>query len=78
MCVIEQIEHAIKQNLPDATVVASTFDDVHYSVNVRSVILTSLTRVKQHQAIYSALAEHIGPNWSDLIHALEIKITKEV
>ena len=39
MCVVEQIEQAIKQNLPDATVVASTFDDVHYSVSVRSVVL---------------------------------------
>ena len=73
----DQIEQAILAKLPNARVSVSTFDGVHFSAEIYCASLTGKTRVMQHQEIYQALTDRFGANWSETIHALEIKIVKE-
>jgi acid stress-induced BolA-like protein IbaG/YrbA len=73
MTMTYEIEQAIKQSLPDAKVEVSTHDDIHFSAIVIANSFANKTRVMQHQEVYRALQETFGVNWSDKIHALELK-----
>ena len=73
---IEQIKLAIQAQLPDAIIKVKSNDGVHFSTEIQDDSLATLSRIKQHQAIYSALEVKFGANWPELIHALEIKIIK--
>ena len=67
------IEAFIKQDMPDAVV---TIDDLagdgdHYAARVVSEKFRGLTRVQQHQLVYTALKGHMGGT----LHALALTTT---
>lgn len=64
------IEAAIRAALPDAAV---TIDDLagdgdHYRARVTSAAFAGLSRVKQHQLVYTALGGRMG----GVLHALQL------
>ena len=73
---IDEIRQAILAHLPEAEVTVNSNDGVHFSAEVKSNKLTGLSRVQQHQEVYAALTKEFGQDWSQVIHALEIKIIK--
>jgi len=66
-----EIEHCIKVAIPDAevTIVDLAGDGDHYSAKVVSRSFTGLTRVQQHQRVYSALGGRMGGQ----LHALQLQ-----
>lgn len=66
----KQIEDILKTAL-DVTEVYAQGENAHYGVIVVSDSLAALSRVKQQQAVYAPLMEHISTN---AIHALTIKV----
>ena len=72
MVLPDEVYSSIKKSLPDAEV---TVEDIngggdHLSVNVISSAFEGLTRVQQHQLVYSALKKELA---SEAIHALALK-----
>ena len=72
MVLPDEVASSIKKFLPDAEV---TVEDIHgggdhLSVNVISSAFAGLSRVQQHQLIYSALQEELA---TEAIHALALK-----
>ena len=71
MSQVENVIASIKQVIPDAEV---TVEDLtgggdHLQVNVVSSSFTGLSRVKQHQLVYSALQNELA---TEAIHALAL------
>lgn len=66
-----EIERLIKEALPDATVEIRDLagDGDHYAATVVSERFRGLTRVKQHQLVYSALQGNMG----GALHALALQ-----
>ena len=65
------IEAMIKAAIPDAQVTIRDLagDGDHYAARVLSKSFAGLSRIKQHQAIYSALGGRVGGE----LHALQLE-----
>ncbi|MDO4643140.1 MAG: BolA/IbaG family iron-sulfur metabolism protein [Cardiobacteriaceae bacterium] len=66
----ELITARIKAVLPDAEIVLSTFDGVHYTAQVRSAGFAGKSRLEQHRLVMNALGDVLGSNE---VHALALK-----
>jgi len=66
-----EIERLIKAAIPDALVTIRDLagDGDHYAARVVSRTLAGLSRIKQHQAVYSALGGRVGGE----LHALQLE-----
>jgi stress-induced morphogen len=67
----EDIEQLIKAKIPDAEVTIRDLagDGDHYAARVVSSSFEGLSRIKQHQAVYSALGGRVGGE----LHALQLE-----
>ncbi|HVU29181.1 MAG TPA: BolA family transcriptional regulator [Sphingomicrobium sp.] len=66
-----EIERLIKAAIPDAQVTIRDLagDGDHYAARVASRTFAGLSRIKQHQAVYSALGGRVGGE----LHALQLE-----
>jgi len=66
-----EIERLIKAAIPDALVTIRDLagDGDHYAARVVSRTFAGLSRIKQHQAVYSALGGRVGGE----LHALQLE-----
>lgn len=66
-----EIERLIKKALPDAEVTIRDLagDGDHYAARVVSPSFEGMSRIRQHQAVYSALGGRIGGE----LHALQLE-----
>src|SRR6476661_7540477 len=66
-----EIERLIKAAIPDAEVTIRDLagDGDHYAARVISRSFAGLSRIKQHQAVYSALGGRVGGE----LHALQLE-----
>jgi stress-induced morphogen len=66
----QEIEALIKAAFPDAVVEITDLagDGDHYAAKVSSAAFAGLSRVKQHQAVYTALGGRMGGE----LHALQL------
>ena len=67
----DEIERLIKTAIPDAEVTIRDLagDGDHYAARVVSRSFEGLSRVRQHQAVYSALGGRVGGE----LHALQLE-----
>jgi stress-induced morphogen len=67
----EDIEALIRQAIPDAEVTIRDLagDGDHYAARVVSPSFAGLSRIRQHQAVYSALGGRVGGE----LHALQLE-----
>ncbi len=65
-----QIEEMIRAALPDAEVVINDLagDGDHYAATITSAAFRGMSRVKQHQVVYTALGGRMGGE----LHALQL------
>jgi stress-induced morphogen len=68
-----EIERLIREKLPDAEVSIRDLagDGDHYAARVVSRSFAGLSRIRQHQAVYSALGGRVGGE----LHALQLETT---
>lgn len=66
----EQVEQAIKAQIPDAQVEVITPDGEHYEVTVVSSQFEGKGLVQQHQLVYRAIQQEM---LSGAIHAMAVK-----
>lgn len=66
----DEIERLIRQGIPDAAVEITDLagDGDHYAARVVSASFRGLPRIKQHQAVYTALGGRMG----GALHALQL------
>ena len=66
-----EIEQLIKAAIPDAQVTIRDLagDGDHHAARVESPSFAGLSRIKQHQAVYSALGTRMGGE----LHALQLE-----
>lgn len=66
-----EIEQLIKAAIPDCevTIVDLAGDGDHYSARVVSATFSGLSRIRQHQKVYSALGGRVGGE----LHALQLQ-----
>ena len=66
-----EIERLIKAKIPDAEVTIRDLagDGDHYAARVVSKGFEGMSRIKQHQAVYSALGGRMGAE----LHALQLE-----
>ncbi|WP_298667899.1 BolA family protein [uncultured Sphingomonas sp.] len=66
----DDIAQLIRAGIPDAEVEITDLagDGDHYAARVVSASFTGLSRVKQHQAVYTALGDRMG----GVLHALQL------
>jgi stress-induced morphogen len=66
----DEIEELIKAGIPDAEVSIRDLagDGDHYAARVVSESFSGLSRIRQHQAVYSALGGRVGGE----LHALQL------
>ena len=66
-----EIERLIKEAIPDAEVTIRDLagDGDHYAARVVSSSFAGVSRVRQHQAVYSALGGRMGGE----LHALQLE-----
>ena len=66
----DEIVALIRAGLPDAEVEITDLagDGDHYAARVTSAAFAGLSRVKQHQAVYTALGGRMG----GVLHALQL------
>ena len=67
----DEIERLIKASIPDAEVTIRDLagDGDHYAARVVRPIFEGMTRIRQHQAVYSALGARVGGE----LHALQLE-----
>lgn len=63
------IEEKILAAMPEAKVIVSSEDHVHYSARVIYKGFANQTRIQQHRMVYQAL----GEDMKEAIHALALK-----
>jgi len=65
-----EIERLIRDAIPDADVTITDLagDGDHYAARVVSESFSGLSRIRQHQAVYSALGGRVGGE----LHALQL------
>lgn len=68
--VAQQLANAIRKALPDAQVEASAGSPGHFELAVTSSALAGMSRVKQQQAVYAAIA-HLMAGDSAPVHAID-------
>ena len=66
-----EIERLIKAAIPDAEITIRDLagDGDHYAARVVSGSFAGMSRIKQHQAVYSALGGRVGGE----LHALQLE-----
>lgn len=66
-----EIERLIKASIPDAEVTIRDLagDGDHYAARVVSESFKGLSRIRQHQAVYTALGGRVGGE----LHALQLE-----
>jgi stress-induced morphogen len=66
-----EIERLIKASIPDAEVTIRDLagDGDHYAARVISRSFEGMSRIRQHQAVYSALGGRVGGE----LHALQLE-----
>ena len=66
-----EIERLIKAAIPDAEVTIRDLagDGDHYAARVVSARFAGMSRIRQHQAVYSALGGRVGGE----LHALQLE-----
>ena len=66
-----EIERLIKAAIPDAEVTIRDLagDGDHYAARVLSARFAGMSRIRQHQAVYSALGGRVGGE----LHALQLE-----
>ena len=66
-----EVERLIKASIPDAEVTIRDLagDGDHYAARVVSRSFTGMSRIRQHQAVYSALGGRVGGE----LHALQLE-----
>ncbi len=66
-----EIERLIKASIPDADVTIRDLagDGDHYAARVVSKSFKTMSRIRQHQAVYSALGGRVGGE----LHALQLE-----
>ena len=66
-----EIERLIRERIPDADVTICDLagDGDHYAARVVSREFAGLSRIRQHQAVYSALGGRVGGE----LHALQLE-----
>ena len=66
-----EIEHLIREAIPDAEVTIRDLagDGDHYAARVVSPSFAGMSRIRQHQAVYSALGGRVGGE----LHALQLE-----
>ena len=66
-----EIERLIKASIPDAEVTIRDLagDGDHYAARVVSPSFSGMSRIRQHQAVYSALGGRVGGE----LHALQLE-----
>jgi len=71
----DEIEALIVAGIPDARVEITDLagDGDHYAARVVSATFAGLPRIKQHQAVYSALGGRMG----GVLHALQLTTAAE-
>jgi len=67
----ERIQAMIEANVPgaQAIVLDPASDGVHFQAEVAAPAFVGISRVQQHQLVYSALGDHMRED----IHALQLK-----
>ena len=67
----DEIERMIKAAIPDADVTVRDLagDGDHYAARVVSRSFEGMSRIRQHQAVYSALGGRVGGE----LHALQLE-----
>jgi len=67
----QDIERMIKESIPDAEVTIRDLvgDGDHYAARVVSRSFAGMSRIKQHQTVYSALGGRVGGE----LHALQLE-----
>ena len=67
----QDIERMIKESIPDAEVTIRDLvgDCDHYAARVVSRSFAGMSRIKQHQTVYSALGGRVGGE----LHALQLE-----
>jgi stress-induced morphogen len=67
----DEIERLIKAAIPDAEVIIRDLagDGDHYAARVVSRSFDGMSRIRQHQAVYSALGGRVGGE----LHALQLE-----
>ncbi len=73
--VIEQLREKILAELPDAEVVVTAGGPGHFEVTVTSQSFEGLSRVKQQQRVYAAIAPLMAGN-TPPVHAIDRMVTK--
>jgi stress-induced morphogen len=68
---VSEIERLIKTSIPDAEVTIHDLagDGDHYAARVVSRSFEGMSRIRQHQAVYSALGGRVGGE----LHALQLE-----
>ena len=66
-----EIERLIREAIPDAEVIIRDLagDGDHYAARVVSPSFAGMSRIRQHQAVYSALGGRVGGE----LHALQLE-----
>jgi stress-induced morphogen len=66
-----EIERLIKESIPDAEVTIRDLagDGDHYSARVVARSFEGMSRIRQHQAVYTALGGRVGGE----LHALQLE-----
>ena len=66
-----EIERLIRERIPDAEVTITDLrgDGDHYAARVVSPSFAGMSRVRQHQMVYSALGARMGQE----LHALQLE-----
>lgn len=64
------IESRIKNELPDAEIILSTHDNLHYQATVRSAHFAPLKKLEQHRLVMNTLSDVFQNN---SVHALQLK-----
>ena len=67
----DEIERLIKASIPDSEVTIRDLagDGDHYAARVVSPSFSGMSRIRQHQAVYSALGGRVGGE----LHALQLE-----
>jgi len=67
----DEIERMIKSSIPDAEVTIQDLagDGDHYAARVVSKSFEGMSRISQHQAVYTALGGRVGGE----LHALQLE-----
>lgn len=69
------LQQALTEQFPKSVIelTALVDDDNHWAVTVQSAEFRGLSRVQQHQLVYTALEKSLGEKVGGNLHALQLK-----